>query len=376
MSLFFSPLPYKLHRVYIPILTVLSGSRAPRGAPGRKSALRLRPRRRAGQPGRRRTQRPPPRRRPRPAAAARRRRRRRFAALSAKVDEADQNARIAARKLELLEEQLASKAKESPGVIADERGFGVRSADGAYQLRFRGQLQADSRWFLGDTNLSDRLDTFLLRRFRPGFDGTRVQYRGFSFHPRLRGRHRGDLRRLRRHPPGAVPAPARRQVQDAARARAPAGRPGPAVHRTRAHPVPDAHTRRRRSRSGATSRAASSTTTSASTTAATTTRTSTSTRNHAKDVDAPAADPAVQGRAVCRRWALWACTSPRARATGAGCRRRRCSARTRPAGLNTFFSYLAPASDPDGSKTVVRVPDPEADQPGHLLLLRTVRRFE
>ncbi len=110
-----------------------------------------------------------------------------FAALSAKVDEADQNARIAGRKIELLEEQLAAKAKESPGVIADERGFGVRSADGAFVLRFRGQLQVDSRWFLGDTSLSDRLDTFLLRRFRPGFDGTVLNIADFRFTPDFAG---------------------------------------------------------------------------------------------------------------------------------------------------------------------------------------------
>jgi phosphate-selective porin OprO/OprP len=110
-----------------------------------------------------------------------------FAALSAKVDKADQNARIAARKLELLEEQLATRAKESPGVIADERGFGVRSADAAYQLRIHGLLQADSRWFLGDPSLSDRLDTFLLRRFRPAIDGTLFGIADFRFVPDFAG---------------------------------------------------------------------------------------------------------------------------------------------------------------------------------------------
>jgi phosphate-selective porin OprO/OprP len=110
-----------------------------------------------------------------------------FAALSAKVDDADQNARIAARRIELLEEQLAAKAKESPGIIADDRGFGVRSADGAFVLRFRGQIQADSRWFLGDPNLSDRLDTFLIRRFRPGFDGTVFNIADFRFTPDFAG---------------------------------------------------------------------------------------------------------------------------------------------------------------------------------------------
>jgi phosphate-selective porin OprO/OprP len=110
-----------------------------------------------------------------------------FAALSAKVEEADQSARIAGRKLELLEEQLAAKAKESPGILADDRGFGVRSADGAFVLRFRGQLQADSRWFLGDPNLSDRLDTFLIRRFRPGVDGTVFNIADFRFTPDFAG---------------------------------------------------------------------------------------------------------------------------------------------------------------------------------------------
>jgi len=179
MSLFFSALPYKIHRVYMPGLAALIGLSAasvawaqaalpdaPAGAPPPASAEAPAPA-------------PPP-----PAAAVEPAA---FAALSAKVDEADQNARIAARKLELLEEQLTVKANERPGIIADDRGFGVRSADGANQLRFRLQLQADSRWFLGDTNLSDRLDTFLLRRFRPGFDGTVLNIADFRFTPDFAG---------------------------------------------------------------------------------------------------------------------------------------------------------------------------------------------
>jgi phosphate-selective porin OprO/OprP len=92
--------------------------------------------------------------------------------LSTKVDDAEQIARITARKVELLEEQLAARAKESPSILADEKGFGLRSGDGAYTLRIRGLVQSDSRWFLGDTAISDRLDTFLLRRVRPSIEGT------------------------------------------------------------------------------------------------------------------------------------------------------------------------------------------------------------
>ncbi len=194
MSLFFSRLPYKFHRVYMTMLAVLvlltagtdvhaqpaaapastevgnaPGAPAPAGAPPA-----------APEPSAPPAPLPAPPAAPAAEAAA-------LAALSAKVEEADQNARIAARKVELLEEQLASKAKDSPGVLVDDRGFGIRSADGASQLRIHGQLQADSRWFLGDTSLSDRLDTFLLRRFRPGFDGTLFNIADFRFTPDFAG---------------------------------------------------------------------------------------------------------------------------------------------------------------------------------------------
>ena len=191
MSLFFFALPYKFHRVYMSLLAMLlvlasaSGAQAqpvPVPAPAEAPAAAVPPPGAATPPPATETPLPPP---PPPAPpaidpAA-------FAALSAKVDEADQAARIAARKLELLEDQLATKAKETPAVIADERGFGLRSADGAFQLRLRGQLQTDSRWFLGDTNLSDRLDTFLVRRFRPGFDGTLFNIADFRFTPDFAG---------------------------------------------------------------------------------------------------------------------------------------------------------------------------------------------
>jgi phosphate-selective porin OprO/OprP len=107
-------------------------------------------------------------------------------ALSIKLDEADQIARIAARKVELLEEQLAARAKETPAVLADDKGFGLRSADGAYVIRFHGLLQADTRWFAGDDALTNS-DTFLLRRFRPAIDGTLFNLADYRFVPDFAG---------------------------------------------------------------------------------------------------------------------------------------------------------------------------------------------
>jgi phosphate-selective porin OprO/OprP len=103
------------------------------------------------------------------------------------AEQADQEARIAIRRVELLEEQLAAKSKETPSVTADDKGFSLRSADGAYTLRIHGLLQADSRWFLKDGALSDKADTFLIRRMRPAIDGTLFNFADFRFTPDFAG---------------------------------------------------------------------------------------------------------------------------------------------------------------------------------------------
>lgn len=107
--------------------------------------------------------------------------------LSIRLDEIDQTARIAARRIENLEEQLANKAKEATTAQADDKGFGLKSADGAYSLRFNALLQADTRWFINDGVLSDRADTFLIRKFRPGIGGTLFNFADFRFTPDFAG---------------------------------------------------------------------------------------------------------------------------------------------------------------------------------------------
>ena len=95
------------------------------------------------------------------------------AAVDAKIADVDQTARIAVRRVEILEEQLAAKAKEPPAasIQADDKGFGLKSGDGAYTLNLHAQIQVDTRWFLDDGALADRADTFLIRRLRPSIDG-------------------------------------------------------------------------------------------------------------------------------------------------------------------------------------------------------------
>jgi len=109
------------------------------------------------------------------------------AAQVSQIEEATQQARIASRKVELLEEQLAAKAKEPPAASADEKGFAIRSADKSYALKFHTLLQTDSRWFLQNGALSDKADTFLIRRFRPSMDGTVLGFVNFKFTPDFAG---------------------------------------------------------------------------------------------------------------------------------------------------------------------------------------------
>ena len=110
--------------------------------------------------------------------------------LQNRVDAAEQASRIAVRRVEILEEQLAAKAKEPkepPVLNAGEKGYTFRSSDGLYLLRINGLLQVDTRWFLNDGALSDKADTFLIRRMRPGISGTLLGIVDYRFIPDFSG---------------------------------------------------------------------------------------------------------------------------------------------------------------------------------------------
>jgi len=99
-----------------------------------------------------------------------------------KLDEVDQRVRIVARKLELAEEADAAHKKEAPSFIADESGFGIVSGDRRYQVKIKGLLQVDGRFFFADSALAAN-DTFVVRRIRPILDGTLLGLFDFRFSP-------------------------------------------------------------------------------------------------------------------------------------------------------------------------------------------------
>jgi len=72
----------------------------------------------------------------------------------------------------------AEPAKPGPVLLAGPGGFGLQSPNSNFVLRLRGYAQADGRFYLGD-KANNGVDTFLMRRVRPIFEGT--LYHDFDF---------------------------------------------------------------------------------------------------------------------------------------------------------------------------------------------------
>jgi phosphate-selective porin OprO and OprP len=95
-----------------------------------------------------------------------------------KIQELDQKIRVLDRKIELDKEAADEKAKTAGQATAGKDGFSLRSGDGNFVLRLRGYVQFDGRFWAGDEQ-KPQIETFVLRRVRPIFEGT--VYKIFDF---------------------------------------------------------------------------------------------------------------------------------------------------------------------------------------------------
>lgn len=92
-------------------------------------------------------------------------------ALEQRVEDLAMQLKIVERQAEIDKEAAAERAKTTPQPAAGRGGFSLQSADGNFRLRMRGYVQADSRFFLADSDQRG-VDTFVLRRVRPIFEAT------------------------------------------------------------------------------------------------------------------------------------------------------------------------------------------------------------
>lgn len=104
----------------------------------------------------------------------------------ASVTDLDQRLRVIERRLELQQEEAVAKAKEAPVISVNDKGASFKSADGNYEVRLRGLLQGDARFYVNDESLPQN-DTFLLRTARPIIEGSLGKLIGFRFTPEFAG---------------------------------------------------------------------------------------------------------------------------------------------------------------------------------------------
>jgi phosphate-selective porin OprO/OprP len=102
-----------------------------------------------------------------------------------RLEQLEQEVRILKRQRELDNEATgatAELAKKTPILQVDDKGFGFKSADGNFALRLRGQIKADSRFYLDD-KAKAFADTFTLSSARIRVDGTVFRDFEFSIQP-------------------------------------------------------------------------------------------------------------------------------------------------------------------------------------------------
>ena len=94
-------------------------------------------------------------------------------AVAPEVEKLNRKVNTLERKLELQDEVTAGNFKKLPVFDAGADGFKITSSDKKHQVRIRGAVQTDGRFFIDDNNLAvtDRQDRFELKQGRVWLEG-------------------------------------------------------------------------------------------------------------------------------------------------------------------------------------------------------------
>jgi phosphate-selective porin OprO/OprP len=101
------------------------------------------------------------------------------------IEELKQRVAVLERQVELQQEDAATAKSTASVISANDKGVSAKSADGAYEFKLRGTVQADQRSFLeghGGQN-----DSFLFRIVRPTLEGQLGKLVAFKLTPDFAG---------------------------------------------------------------------------------------------------------------------------------------------------------------------------------------------
>lgn len=98
---------------------------------------------------------------------------------SSPISQLEKEVALLKRQREVDQEIQIKKDAETPVVTASKDGFGLKSKDGSFQLKLKGQAQTDGRFFFND-GTSAGSNTFLMRKARPILEGTLFKYFDFK----------------------------------------------------------------------------------------------------------------------------------------------------------------------------------------------------
>jgi len=100
----------------------------------------------------------------------------------ASISKLEKDIELLKRQREVEQEVNLKKEKETPVVQASQDGFGLKSKDGNFQIKLKGQMQADGRAYANDGTPAAS-NTFLIRKARPILEGTVYKYFDFKLMP-------------------------------------------------------------------------------------------------------------------------------------------------------------------------------------------------
>ena len=104
----------------------------------------------------------------------------------AATGDVDLRLRLVERPQELQQEADNARTAAAPVVSLGEKGLSVKSADNAFEVKFRGLVQGDGRMWFGDHDVPQN-DTFLLRRVEPTIEGSWGSLLGFRLNAQFAG---------------------------------------------------------------------------------------------------------------------------------------------------------------------------------------------